>query len=428
MRKFRGNPSLFQQLSVAAIGVLLFMRTCESSGSGTLKYSASGLPGGLKINTSTGAITGTAAAGDAIGGPYSVTVTASDGTYSASQTFGWTITGGITIADIPVQVDQLGGAVDLKLVASATTGGALTYMASGLPNGLSINASTGEITGTIAASSDSVGSVLSVVAVTDGTTNQRSIFTWNITAFGLGLPSAISESVAAIDEEQDPPPNAGGIDKIIVDPGTGGLTSPASPLVALPGGVSYNTIPAGPIATSTGFSYGFHVRVEVPVGTAIRAARISQTIFVLIERDKNPGLAWRLVDASHSFGRPATVQDYETARKEWQTQTNTWANDPVVGANLWSDDSNVYKHGANWVEYGDAPGASGLPGASDYPVLVGADIYWWLAVRITVVFPDGKKIVATFYEFQSGYGNSVSGSWQLYKSSVDPTLPHTWTE
>ncbi len=57
--------------------------------SGTLKYSAIGLPGGLKINPSTGAITGTLAAGDAGDGPYSVTVLAQDGTYSTSQTFNW---------------------------------------------------------------------------------------------------------------------------------------------------------------------------------------------------------------------------------------------------------------------------------------------------------------------------------------------------
>jgi subtilase family serine protease len=55
-----------------------------------LSYTATGLPTGLTINPSTGAITGTATKA----GSYSVTVTATDGNASGSTTFSWTVTSG----------------------------------------------------------------------------------------------------------------------------------------------------------------------------------------------------------------------------------------------------------------------------------------------------------------------------------------------
>ena len=56
------------------------------------------MPPGLKINTSSGAITGTVAVGDAANGPYDVFVVANDGTYTASTEFTWNVTGPVTIA------------------------------------------------------------------------------------------------------------------------------------------------------------------------------------------------------------------------------------------------------------------------------------------------------------------------------------------
>jgi len=65
--------------------------TASDSGSGqTLAYSASGLPAGVSINTSTGLISGTPTAA----GTSNVTVTASDGTgASGSTSFTWTVNG-----------------------------------------------------------------------------------------------------------------------------------------------------------------------------------------------------------------------------------------------------------------------------------------------------------------------------------------------
>jgi hypothetical protein len=54
-----------------------------------LSYSATGLPDGLSINSSTGMISGTFSVGSA--GIYSVQVTVSDGAYMAAANFTWTL-------------------------------------------------------------------------------------------------------------------------------------------------------------------------------------------------------------------------------------------------------------------------------------------------------------------------------------------------
>ena len=58
----------------------------------TLTYEATGLPPDLAIASDTGLITGTIAAGAAATSPYTVVVSADDGTATGSQTFTWTVT------------------------------------------------------------------------------------------------------------------------------------------------------------------------------------------------------------------------------------------------------------------------------------------------------------------------------------------------
>ena len=60
----------------------------------TLSYSATGLPTGLSINTTTGIISGTVSSSASTSSPYSVTITATDtSSHSTSQTFDWSIAG-----------------------------------------------------------------------------------------------------------------------------------------------------------------------------------------------------------------------------------------------------------------------------------------------------------------------------------------------
>jgi hypothetical protein len=52
-----------------------------------------------------------------------VTVTAGDGTYSASQTFAWTVAPAVTVSDPGPQSNTEGNAVAVTLTATDTTGG-----------------------------------------------------------------------------------------------------------------------------------------------------------------------------------------------------------------------------------------------------------------------------------------------------------------
>jgi hypothetical protein len=150
----------------------------------TLSYGASGLPGGLTIDTSTGLISGTLSSSASASSPYSVTVTASNGTLSSSDTFTWTVTtGGVTVTSPGDQNNSEGDSVSLQI--AATSAGTVTgYSASGLPAGLSINTSSGLISGTVsstAAEGGNGGIYLVTVTASDDQGNSGGVqFTWDV--------------------------------------------------------------------------------------------------------------------------------------------------------------------------------------------------------------------------------------------------------
>ena len=114
----------------------------------TLTFSASGLPAGLTINPGSGLISGT----PGTAGVSNVTVTVTDGEDNASASFTWTLVApnnAPTITNPGDQSGMTGQAVNLTIAASdPDVGDTLTFSASGLPAGLSINPSSGLISGT----------------------------------------------------------------------------------------------------------------------------------------------------------------------------------------------------------------------------------------------------------------------------------------
>ena len=78
-----------------------------------------------------------------------------------------------------------GVSVSLQLIASDADGDALTFSATGLPAGLSINAGTGRITGTPSAA----GSRSVTITVRDALVSVSQSFTWNITVRDTSAPS-----------------------------------------------------------------------------------------------------------------------------------------------------------------------------------------------------------------------------------------------
>jgi hypothetical protein len=134
-----------------AAGLAYSTTVTATGGNAPVSWSATGLPSTLTINSSSGIISGTPTAG----GTYSVTVTATDSTsltpQTASKPLSLTIapTLAITSTSLPT------GAVGLAYSSTVGVSGGnspLSWSASGLPPGMSINSSSGNISGTPQAS------------------------------------------------------------------------------------------------------------------------------------------------------------------------------------------------------------------------------------------------------------------------------------
>jgi hypothetical protein len=123
-------------------------------------YSATGLPAGLSVNTATGVISGTPAAGTDAGSPYSVTISAtnSGGTGSATLTLTINPPPPPVITSSLTATGQVGVAFSYQITA---TNNPTSYNATGLPSGLTVNTTTGKISGTPAVGTDA-GSPYSV--------------------------------------------------------------------------------------------------------------------------------------------------------------------------------------------------------------------------------------------------------------------------
>ena len=168
------NPGAQSDVSGTSIGSLTASATDSQAGS-TLTWSATGLPGGLSIDPTSGTITGT----PTTAGTSSVTVTATDGSgYSGSAAFAWTVTNTVSVANPGTQSDVSGTAidpVDPTGTDSSSAAAVTAWTATGLPAGLEIDSGTGAITGTPTSAGDSTVTLTATDA--DGFTGSAS-FTW----------------------------------------------------------------------------------------------------------------------------------------------------------------------------------------------------------------------------------------------------------
>jgi hypothetical protein len=171
--------TLATQHSTVGQAVSLQVLASDSTSGATLSYSASGLPLGLSINSTTGLISGTIAAGAAAVSPYQVTVTASDGSSGASVAFGWEVAGAVRLLNPGTQSTLVGQSGYLALQASAGRGVAVQYSATNLPPGLALDSSTGVISGTLADSDQ--GTYQVTVTASAGTYRDSATFAWQVT-------------------------------------------------------------------------------------------------------------------------------------------------------------------------------------------------------------------------------------------------------
>ena len=150
------NPG--SQTSTVGSPVSLQMQGADSASGQTLTWSATGLPAGLSISSSSGLISGT----PTTAGPSPVTVTATDTTgASGSASFSWTVNSPaantVTVTNPGSQTSTVGSPVSLQMQgADSASGQTLTWSATGLPAGLSIS-SSGLISGTPTTAGPSLG-------------------------------------------------------------------------------------------------------------------------------------------------------------------------------------------------------------------------------------------------------------------------------
>jgi hypothetical protein len=131
-------------------------------------------------------------------------------------------TGGVTVNNPGSQTSTVGTPVSLTVTASGGTG-SYSWSATGLPAGLSINASTGVITGT----PTTAGTSTVTVTATSGTQSGSATFTWTVNPTGGGCASP--------GQKLGNPGFESGATVWSSTPRSSGRTAPASRRTAVPG-------------------------------------------------------------------------------------------------------------------------------------------------------------------------------------------------
>jgi hypothetical protein len=130
-------------------------------------------------------------------GVHAGTITVTDGTTPVSQPIVWTVTNANRAPEVTNPSDQTHGegtAVMVPVAASDPDGDPLSYSATGLPVGLTIDTTDGIISGTL--SYESAGLYTVIVTASDGSAVTPHPFTWTVTNAAPGVSVLIDRSDA----------------------------------------------------------------------------------------------------------------------------------------------------------------------------------------------------------------------------------------
>ncbi len=326
------------QTSNEGATVSLTVSATDATSGATMTFAAAGLPQGLSINPSSGAISGTIALGAANLGPYSVTIQVSDGTSSSSLNVGWTVNSAISITAVAAQTNNEGDTVSLSISATdATPGMTLHYSVAGLPNGLSINPSTGVISGTIAwGAANQTSTFTPVVTVSDGTSA-------NVVSIAWTVNSAIS--ITALANQVNTAGDTVSLSVSASDLHTGATMSFASS--NLPPGLSMNAstgVISGTIGSGVSYGSSYSVTVTVGDGTSSAMTSLTWTIGPLAVADSYSTQENTTLTVAASVG--ILANDFAASGT---TLTPSVVTQPAHGSlTLSSDGSFTYVPSSNW--------------------------------------------------------------------------------
>lgn len=199
-----GTPVANQSSDEGAVVSLNVAAAITDPDGDVLTYSlaAGALPPGLSLSEA-GLISGTISFEAAAGSPYSATLQASDGRGGSVQAaaFGWTVN---NVNRSPAIADDLtapqsfaeGTVVDIATAAgfSDPDGDALSFSATGLPDGLAIDEVTGAITGTLPAVSANTDFNVEITASDAALASVSQAFTLTITPINTPPSFTLSHS------------------------------------------------------------------------------------------------------------------------------------------------------------------------------------------------------------------------------------------
>ena len=321
------HPALTLALSSAAEvltrGVAMTpVTSAPTGGSGTYSsYAiAPALPAGLTLNTSTGTISGTATVASVLT-TYTVTVTDSAGA-TATDTIDITVNHPALTLALSSAAEVLTRGVAMTPVTSAPTGGSGTYssyaIAPALPAGLTLNTSTGTISGTA-----TVASVLTTytVTVTDsaGATATDTIdITVNHPALTLALSSAaevLTRGIAMTPVTSAPTGGSGTYSSYAIAP-------------ALPAGLTLNTSTGTISGTATVASVLTTYTVTV---TDSAGATATDTIDITVN---HPALTLALSSAAEVLTRGIAMTPVTSAPTGGSGTYSSYAIAPALPAGL----------------------------------------------------------------------------------------------
>lgn len=150
-------------------------------------FIATGLPTGLTIDPSTGQVTGSAT----VAGSYGITIIVEDpNSQTASVSFTLVVNTPPVATDPGAQTASTSASVNVAIAATDADGDSLTFSATGLPEGLSIDSTTGVISGTPTFG----GKYTTTVTVSDGNGGEATVeISWDIE--GPLPPTAFSTTI-----------------------------------------------------------------------------------------------------------------------------------------------------------------------------------------------------------------------------------------